>query len=161
MCERLGPLYCFIHLLPHQFGSRHKQKLYGVSSDLLSPPGRLYAMQTGMKLDSKTPECRKFLVKLMDQLETVSFALSTPGTLIVFQGKTACRVQVSLSRQTLYQGISVLWTNSDSLDLCTEEAAMRTQLLKEQQSFYESCSGEKHKNKCCFLPLITNDILVE
>lgn len=29
-------------------------------------------MQTGMKLDSKTPECRKFLVKLMDQLETVS-----------------------------------------------------------------------------------------
>ncbi|XP_054618485.1 vacuolar protein sorting-associated protein VTA1 homolog isoform X2 [Dunckerocampus dactyliophorus] len=30
---------------------------------------RLYAMQTGMKLDSKTPECRKFLVKLMDQLE--------------------------------------------------------------------------------------------
>uniref|UniRef100_A0A096M0P7 Vesicle (multivesicular body) trafficking 1 n=1 Tax=Poecilia formosa TaxID=48698 RepID=A0A096M0P7_POEFO len=32
---------------------------------------RLYAMQTGMKLDSKTPECRKFLMKLMDQLETV------------------------------------------------------------------------------------------
>ncbi|CAL8315380.1 unnamed protein product [Lota lota] len=32
---------------------------------------RLYAMQTGMKLDSKTPECRKFLVKLMDQLETM------------------------------------------------------------------------------------------
>ncbi|XP_032881896.1 vacuolar protein sorting-associated protein VTA1 homolog isoform X2 [Amblyraja radiata] len=26
-------------------------------------------MQTGMKIDSKTPECRKFLVKLMDQLE--------------------------------------------------------------------------------------------
>lgn len=39
----------------------------------LSPsPGRLYAMQTGMKLDSKTPECRRFLVKLMDQLESVS-----------------------------------------------------------------------------------------
>lgn len=36
------------------------------------PAGRLYAMQTGMKLDSKTPECRKFLVKLMDQLESVS-----------------------------------------------------------------------------------------
>uniref|UniRef100_A0A3P9I757 Vesicle (multivesicular body) trafficking 1 n=1 Tax=Oryzias latipes TaxID=8090 RepID=A0A3P9I757_ORYLA len=71
MCERLGPLYCFIHLLLHLFGSRHKQKLYGVSSNLLSPPGRLYAMQTGMKLDSKTPECRKFLVKLMDQLETM------------------------------------------------------------------------------------------
>ncbi|KAG7220526.1 hypothetical protein INR49_018053 [Caranx melampygus] len=32
---------------------------------------RLYAMQTGMKLDSKTPDCRKFLVKLMDQLESV------------------------------------------------------------------------------------------
>ncbi|XP_056284431.1 vacuolar protein sorting-associated protein VTA1 homolog [Pseudoliparis swirei] len=32
---------------------------------------RLYAMQTGMRLDSKTPECRKFLVKLMDQLETM------------------------------------------------------------------------------------------
>ncbi|XP_042359134.1 vacuolar protein sorting-associated protein VTA1 homolog isoform X2 [Plectropomus leopardus] len=32
---------------------------------------RLYAMQTGMKLDSKSPECRKFLIKLMDQLETM------------------------------------------------------------------------------------------
>ncbi|KAG8444177.1 hypothetical protein GDO86_009383 [Hymenochirus boettgeri] len=32
---------------------------------------RLYAMQTGMKIDSKTPECRKFLLKLMDQLETL------------------------------------------------------------------------------------------
>ncbi|KAM6432901.1 vacuolar protein sorting-associated protein VTA1 homolog isoform 1-T1 [Rhynochetos jubatus] len=32
---------------------------------------RLYAMQTGMKLDSKTPECRKFLSKLMDQLEAM------------------------------------------------------------------------------------------
>ncbi|XP_053238037.1 vacuolar protein sorting-associated protein VTA1 homolog isoform X2 [Podarcis raffonei] len=30
---------------------------------------RLYAMQTGMKIDSKNPECRKFLCKLMDQLE--------------------------------------------------------------------------------------------
>lgn len=29
-------------------------------------------MQTGMKIDSKTPECRKFLLKLMDQLEAVS-----------------------------------------------------------------------------------------
>uniref|UniRef100_W5LWC0 Vesicle (multivesicular body) trafficking 1 n=2 Tax=Lepisosteus oculatus TaxID=7918 RepID=W5LWC0_LEPOC len=38
--------------------------------------GRLYAMQTGMKLDSKTPECRKFLVKLMDQLETMKKELS-------------------------------------------------------------------------------------
>lgn len=32
---------------------------------------RLYAMQTGMKMDSKTPECRQFLIKLMDQLETM------------------------------------------------------------------------------------------
>ncbi|KAM3931575.1 vacuolar protein sorting-associated protein VTA1 homolog [Leptodactylus fuscus] len=31
---------------------------------------RLYAMQSGMKIDSKSPECRKFLSKLMDQLET-------------------------------------------------------------------------------------------
>ncbi|XP_044024027.1 vacuolar protein sorting-associated protein VTA1 homolog isoform X2 [Siniperca chuatsi] len=37
---------------------------------------RLYAMQTGMKLDSKTPECRKFLVKLMDQLELMKKELS-------------------------------------------------------------------------------------
>lgn len=32
---------------------------------------RLFAMQTGMKIDSKTPECRKFLSKLMDQLESL------------------------------------------------------------------------------------------
>ena len=32
-------------------------------------------MQTGMKIDSKTPECRKFLSKLMDQLEAVSWTL--------------------------------------------------------------------------------------
>nr|XP_061806930.1 vacuolar protein sorting-associated protein VTA1 homolog [Nerophis lumbriciformis] len=37
---------------------------------------RLYAMQTGMKLDSKTPECRKFLVKLMDQLESMKTEMS-------------------------------------------------------------------------------------
>ncbi|KAA0708424.1 Vacuolar protein sorting-associated protein VTA1 -like protein [Triplophysa tibetana] len=37
---------------------------------------RLYAMQTGMKIDSKTPECRKFLVKLMDQLEKMKNELS-------------------------------------------------------------------------------------
>ncbi|XP_061785878.1 vacuolar protein sorting-associated protein VTA1 homolog [Nerophis lumbriciformis] len=37
---------------------------------------RLYAMQTGMKLDSKSPECRKFLVKLMDQLESMKKELS-------------------------------------------------------------------------------------
>ncbi|KAK3522725.1 hypothetical protein QTP86_030800 [Hemibagrus guttatus] len=39
--------------------------------------GRLYAMQTGMKLDSKTPECRKFLMKLMDHLEMMKKELST------------------------------------------------------------------------------------
>ncbi|KAI5627157.1 vacuolar protein sorting-associated protein VTA1-like, partial [Silurus asotus] len=38
---------------------------------------RLYAMQTGMKLDSKTPECRKFLVKLMDHLEKMKQELSS------------------------------------------------------------------------------------
>lgn len=32
-------------------------------------------MHTGMKLESKTPECRKFLVKLMDQLETMKTEL--------------------------------------------------------------------------------------
>lgn len=37
---------------------------------------RLYAMQTGMKLDSKSPECRKFLMKLMDQLEMMKKELS-------------------------------------------------------------------------------------
>lgn len=42
------------------------------SASCLRPAGRLYAMQTGMKLDSKAPECRKFLIKLMDQLELVS-----------------------------------------------------------------------------------------
>lgn len=46
-----------------------KLKLFKFFSFFL---GRLYAMQTGMKIDSKTPECRKFLSKLMDQLETVS-----------------------------------------------------------------------------------------
>ncbi|GAA6081360.1 vacuolar protein sorting-associated protein VTA1 homolog isoform X1, partial [Tachysurus ichikawai] len=34
-------------------------------------------MQTGMKLDSKTPECRMFLMKLMDQLELMKKELST------------------------------------------------------------------------------------
>ncbi|CAH2252943.1 vacuolar sorting-associated VTA1 homolog isoform X1 [Pelobates cultripes] len=32
---------------------------------------RLYVMQTGMKIDSKSPECRKYLSKLMDQLESL------------------------------------------------------------------------------------------
>lgn len=37
---------------------------------------RLYAMQTGMKLDSRSPDCRKFLVRLMDQLESMKKELS-------------------------------------------------------------------------------------
>ncbi|XP_028676139.1 vacuolar protein sorting-associated protein VTA1 homolog isoform X1 [Erpetoichthys calabaricus] len=37
---------------------------------------KLYAVQTGMKLDSKSPECRKFLMKLMDQLELMKKELS-------------------------------------------------------------------------------------
>ncbi|XP_075872599.1 vacuolar protein sorting-associated protein VTA1 homolog [Nelusetta ayraudi] len=36
---------------------------------------RLFAMQTGMKLDSRSPECRKFLAKLMDQLEAMKVEL--------------------------------------------------------------------------------------
>ncbi|PKU37184.1 vacuolar protein sorting-associated protein hypothetical protein [Limosa lapponica baueri] len=47
--------------------SVHRLKL--VFREILT--GRLYAMQTGMKIDSKTPECRKFLSKLMDQLEAM------------------------------------------------------------------------------------------
>ncbi|KAJ6660165.1 hypothetical protein lerEdw1_018092 [Lerista edwardsae] len=41
------------------------------SSSGQAADGRLYAMQTGMKTDSKNPECRKFLCKLMDQLEAM------------------------------------------------------------------------------------------
>ncbi|XP_043914830.1 vacuolar protein sorting-associated protein VTA1 homolog isoform X2 [Protopterus annectens] len=37
---------------------------------------RLYSIQTGMKIDSKSPECRKFLSKLMDQLETLKKQLA-------------------------------------------------------------------------------------
>lgn len=45
-------------------------------------------MQTGMKLDSKTPECRKFLVKLMDQLESVS---PTPFSLYFLLNTNGCQ----------------------------------------------------------------------
>uniref|UniRef100_A0A452QC37 Vesicle trafficking 1 n=1 Tax=Ursus americanus TaxID=9643 RepID=A0A452QC37_URSAM len=45
---------------------------------------RLYAMQTGMKIDSKTPDCRKFLSKLMDQLEAVILPLGSHQTLFFF-----------------------------------------------------------------------------
>lgn len=51
------------------------------------PAGRLYAMQTGMKLDSRSPECRKFLVRLMDQLESVSGSRAS-GSLEAFRGFT-------------------------------------------------------------------------
>ena len=33
--------------------------------------GRLYAMQRGMEIDKKSPECRTYLVTLMDYLEKV------------------------------------------------------------------------------------------
>ena len=35
--------------------------------------GRLYALQHGMEIDKKSPDCRTFFVALMDYLETVSF----------------------------------------------------------------------------------------
>ncbi|XP_034622771.1 vacuolar protein sorting-associated protein VTA1 homolog [Trachemys scripta elegans] len=60
--------------LPEQFKSLQHHLRTGQELDKREPVVayycRLYAMQTGMKLDSKTPECRKFLSKLMDQLET-------------------------------------------------------------------------------------------
>ena len=34
--------------------------------------GRMYAVQKGIKLDSKSPEAKKFLFGLMDSLENVS-----------------------------------------------------------------------------------------
>lgn len=49
-----------------------KNEIVQINLIFLFYVGRLYAMQTGMKIDSKTPECRKFLSKLMDQLEAVS-----------------------------------------------------------------------------------------
>ncbi|XP_035687596.1 vacuolar protein sorting-associated protein VTA1 homolog isoform X2 [Branchiostoma floridae] len=36
---------------------------------------RLYSMQTAMKIDSKSPDCRGFLIKLMDQLEQMKSQL--------------------------------------------------------------------------------------
>lgn len=36
--------------------------------------GRMYAVQKGIKLDSKSPEAKKFLFGLMDSLENVSIA---------------------------------------------------------------------------------------
>ncbi|XP_030412313.1 vacuolar protein sorting-associated protein VTA1 homolog [Gopherus flavomarginatus] len=61
--------------LPEQFKSLQHHLRTGQELDKREPVVayycRLYAMQTGMKLDSKTPECRKFLSKLMDQLETM------------------------------------------------------------------------------------------
>lgn len=73
-----GCIYCFAFAL-HDFArlfswGKLVTALYLLRFTLLFT-GRLYAMQTGMKIDSKTPECRKFLVKLMDQLEIVSINL--------------------------------------------------------------------------------------
>jgi len=35
-------------------------------------PGRLYALQKGMEIDRKSPDCRSFLASLMNMLEEVS-----------------------------------------------------------------------------------------
>lgn len=35
-------------------------------------PGRLYALQKGMEIDRKSPDCRSFLASLMNILEEVS-----------------------------------------------------------------------------------------
>ncbi|KAM8945329.1 vacuolar protein sorting-associated protein VTA1 homolog isoform 2-T2 [Pelodytes ibericus] len=61
--------------LPQQFKSLQHHLRTAQEHDKRDPVVayycRLYAMQTGMKIDSKSPECRKFLSKLMDQLETL------------------------------------------------------------------------------------------
>ncbi|XP_075059668.1 vacuolar protein sorting-associated protein VTA1 homolog [Mixophyes fleayi] len=62
-------------LIPPQFKSLQHHLRTAQEHDKRDPVVayycRLYAMQTGMKIDSKSPECRKFLSKLMDQLETL------------------------------------------------------------------------------------------
>lgn len=60
------------------YGFCIRESLLGFFVCFVSCKGRLYAMQTGMKIDSKTPECRKFLSKLMDQLEAVSRIYYSP-----------------------------------------------------------------------------------
>ncbi|KAM4772164.1 vacuolar protein sorting-associated protein VTA1 homolog [Rhinophrynus dorsalis] len=61
--------------LPEQFKSLQHHLRTAQEHDKRDPVVayycRLYAMQTGMKIDSKSPECRKFLSKLMDQLEAL------------------------------------------------------------------------------------------
>uniref|UniRef100_A0A8C5Q3J2 Vacuolar protein sorting-associated protein VTA1 homolog n=1 Tax=Leptobrachium leishanense TaxID=445787 RepID=A0A8C5Q3J2_9ANUR len=61
--------------LPQQFKSLQHHLRTAQEHDKRDPVVsyycRLYAMQTGMKIDSKSPECRKFLSKLMDQLESL------------------------------------------------------------------------------------------
>ncbi|KAM4693871.1 vacuolar protein sorting-associated protein VTA1 homolog [Discoglossus pictus] len=61
--------------LPQQFKSLQHHLRTAQEHDKRDPVVsyycRLYAMQSGMKIDSKSPECRKFLSKLMDQLETL------------------------------------------------------------------------------------------
>ncbi|KAJ8355840.1 hypothetical protein SKAU_G00186340 [Synaphobranchus kaupii] len=65
----LSAMYIFTHHL--RTAQEHEKR-----DPVVAYYCRLYAMQTGMKLDSKTPECRKFLVKLMDQLETMKTELT-------------------------------------------------------------------------------------
>lgn len=67
-----GALLCLL------MGFALENHFWGFFVCFVSFKGRLYAMQTGMKIDSKTPECRKFLSKLMDQLEAVSRIYYSP-----------------------------------------------------------------------------------
>ena len=41
---------------------------------LLIVTGRLYALQKGMEIDRKSPDCRNFLAALMNMLEEVAFS---------------------------------------------------------------------------------------
>ncbi len=52
-------------------------KLVHESTDPNCFPGRLYATQKAMEIDRKSPEGRGFIVQMMDQLENVSWRLSS------------------------------------------------------------------------------------
>lgn len=87
-------------------------------------------MQTGMKIDSKTAECRKFLCKLMDQLEAVSryvaILLIIYNTcfyfifLHVFHSGKTCEMTL---RMTLFLNSfkpeQILFLNEKVVDLCS------------------------------------------
>ncbi|NP_001008108.1 vacuolar protein sorting-associated protein VTA1 homolog [Xenopus tropicalis] len=68
MAEALPPLPAQFRSLQHHLrtAQEHEKR-----DPVVSYYCRLYSMQTGMKIDSKSPECRKFLSKLMDQLEAL------------------------------------------------------------------------------------------